>query len=171
VRFVTIILSLSYLYKPKAPYKQRIKDGHILREFGKFHEKEGTGIKDASKLPFPREVILESFCREYLWEEDEDMQCTMRNMVTYLADYQEGVGVENLDMMGGIYGNNYMDELKKFPDEEQMKLFAEKILSKENVEKEKKYEEFKKLVDRDRDIFHDKMVTFHLDLNRHPKKT
>jgi hypothetical protein len=46
-----------------------------------------------------------------------------------------------------------------------------KILSKENVEKEKKYEEFKKLVDRDRDIFHDKMVTFHLDLNRHPKKT
>jgi hypothetical protein len=77
--------------------------------------KMGSDIMDASKLPFPREVILESFCREYLWEEDENMQCTMRNMVTYLADYQEGVGVENLEMMGGIYGNNYMDELKKFP--------------------------------------------------------
>ncbi len=41
-----------------------------------------------------------------------------------------------------------------------MKLFAEKLLSKENVEYEKKYNEFKKLVDRDRGFFHDKIVNF-----------
>jgi hypothetical protein len=171
-----LLYALSYLYKPKEEYKLKLKDNYVIKEFAKCHEKNGTGIKDASKLPFPREEILLSLIRRWKIEEDEKQREWLECGGIYLAYYQEGVGVEDLYIAGmdmdkymkeiGMDMDKYMKEkgmdmeecmkkLEKFPKEWEGKamLIAEKLHSDEVKEHRKKWEHFNKLCDKDRIIF------------------
>ena len=158
-RELTLLYGLSYLYKPKDKYKQRMFDGRVLRQFSECNGRKGSDIRDVSKLPYPREVILDSFCREYpLEEDDEKYRNSMKIMVMELGDYQEGVGVEDLSMMG-FDGKRFSDELNKFPKEKQPELFMDKLENKNTGEQRNKYKSFKKSCDRDKESFYNKMIT------------
>ncbi len=164
-----LLYALSYLYKPKEECKQRMRDTYVIKEFAKCIEKsarDSGDIKDASKLPFPREEILLSLIRRWKIEEDEKQREWLECGGIYLAYYQEGVGVEDLYTAGmdmdkymkeiGMDMVKDMKELEKIPKEEREgkgMLFAKKLDSDEVNEHRKKWEHFNKLCEKDRIIF------------------
>ena len=158
-----LINALSVLHKPIERYEQRMMDFHITREYGKCMERDnkfGSDIKDASKLPFPREVILESLCRLYS-EKDNAERGVAKTGILMLADYQEDVGEDlwpdGFDILKDV--SEWNDDLT----EEQQELITQKALQnfKENEsgfeEKRKKWELFDKLRKRDIKIFFEKI--------------
>jgi hypothetical protein len=156
---------LSYLYKPKEEYKLKLRDNYVITEFGKYIQKsarDGGEIKDVSKLPFPRESILGSLIREWKVAENQEEKDILERGGYYLAFYQEGVGVEDLHMIGmdtdkymkeiGMDMVKDMKELEKIPKEEREgkgMLFAKKLDSDEVKENKKKWEHFNKLCEKD----------------------
>ena len=168
-----LLYALSYLYKPKEECKQRMRDTYVIKEFAKCIEKsarDSGDIKDASKLPFPREEILLSLIRRWKIEEDEKQREWLECGGGYLGDYQEGVGVEDLYTAGmdmdkymkeiGMDMEECMKKLEKFPKEWEGKpmLIAEKLHSDEVKEHRKKWEHFNKLCDKDIIIFRGMIV-------------
>ena len=179
-----LLYALSYLYKPKEEYKLRMRDTYVIKEFAKCIEKsarDSGDIKDASKLPFPREEILLSLIRAWRGEEDEKQREWLECGGIYLAYYQEGVGVEDLYTAGmdmdkymkeigmdmdkhmkekGMDMEECMKKLEKFPKEWEGKamLIAEKLHSDEVKEHRKKWEHFNKLCDKDIIIFRGMIV-------------
>jgi len=137
-------------------------DLSIIAAFGKCMEEDDGGfntIKDVKKLPYPKEVILESFCRQFSIEKNDKLRDHMKVGLLFLAYYQEGVGVENLQY-GGFNLPREAKDLSKFSEEEQRR-FAEQLISKINFkevdEEKKKYERFKKLCEKDQKMFYDKI--------------
>ncbi len=146
-----LLYALSYLYIPKEEFSQRMRDNYRLKEFGKCcvkSAKDGGDIKDVSKLPFPSEVILESLMREWKIAENQKEKDILESAGYSLAFYQEGVGLEDLHMVG--MDTEKMEELSK---EEDGMLFAKKLDSDEVKEHRKKWEHFNKLCEKDRIIF------------------
>jgi hypothetical protein len=161
----SLFLALSYLYKPKEEYKLKLKDNYVIKEFAKCcvkSAKDGGDIKDVSKLPFPSEVILESLMREWKIAENQKEKDILESAGFDLAFYQEGVGLENLHMVGmdtdkymketGMDKVKDMKEFEKIPKEEREgkgMLFAKKLDSDEVKEHRKKWEHFNKLCEKD----------------------
>ena len=146
-----LLYALSYLYKPKEEFSQRMRDNHRIKEFEKCcvkSAKDGGDIKDVSKLPFPSEVILESLMREWKIAENQKEKDILECAGFDLAYYQEGVGLEDLHMVG--MDTEKMEELSK---EEDGMLLAKKLDSDEVNEHGKKWEHFNKLCEKDRIIF------------------
>ena len=98
----SILILWSTLFKPKKEFRERIYRNFILTEFGKYCEKNplGATIRDTSKLPYPKDVLFDAFCKEYPLEKDEKMQSIMRCMVMELSRFQEGIGQEDLHATG-----------------------------------------------------------------------
>jgi len=143
----SLFLALSYLYKPKEEYKLKLKDNYVIKEFAKCcikSAKDGGDIKDVSKLPFPSEVILESLMRKWKIAENQKEKDILESAGYSLAFYQEGVGLEDLHMVG-------MDTEKteEFSKEEDGMLLAKKLDSDEVKEHRKKWEHFNKLCEKD----------------------
>jgi hypothetical protein len=146
-----------------------MRDNYRLKEFGKCcvkSAKDGGDIKDVSKLPFPSEVILESLMREWKIAENQKEKDILESAGYSLAFYQEGVGLEDLHMVGmdtdkymketGMDKVKDMKEFEKIPKEEREgkgMLFAKKLDSDEVKEHRKKWEHFNKLCEKDRIIF------------------
>jgi hypothetical protein len=137
-------------------------DISVISAFGKCMEEDNGGfstIKDVVKLPYQKEVILKSICRQFPIKKNYVLRDHMKAGLLYLASYQEGVGVEDLHP-GGFDFSHHAKDLDKFSKEEQLK-FTEKLLSKMNFkeidEQKKKYDRFNKLCEEDQKIFYDKI--------------
>ncbi len=146
-----LLYALSYLYIPKEEFSQRMRDNYRLKEFGKCcvkSAKDGGDIKDVKKLPFLKETILESLMREWKIAENQKQKDILECAGLDLAYYQEGVGLEDLHMVG--MDTEKMEELSK---EEDGMLLAKKLDSDEVNEHRKKWEHFNKLCEKDRIIF------------------
>ncbi len=142
---------LSYLYKIKKEHKQRLWDDYKIKEFGTCladSARDDSHIKDVSKLPFPKNEIIESLTREWKRAKGHDRKEILETGAYHLAFYQEGVGVEDL-YMTGMDTKKYMKEVEKFPKEEQGMLLVKKLNSEEVKEHKKKWEHFNKLCEKD----------------------
>ena len=159
-----LINALSYLYKPKEGNEQMMMDFHITREFGKCMERDnkmGSDIMDASKLPFPREVILESLCKLYSEHNNDAERGVTKMGILSLANYQEDVGEDlwpaGFDILKDAPKFEEFDDLT----DEQKELIAQKTIQNFNKseveEKRKKWERLDKLRKRDIKIFYEKI--------------
>jgi hypothetical protein len=110
--------------------------------------RDGGHIKDVSKLPFPKNEILESFTREWKRAEGQDRKQVLETGAYFLAFHQEGVGAEDL-YMAGMDTKKYMEEVENFPKEEQGMLLAKKLTSDEVKEHKKRWEHFNKQCEKD----------------------
>ena len=74
----------------------------VIASFGKCMEEDDSFVvfKDVKKLPYPREVILKSLCRQISITKNDKLCEQMKVGLLFLASYQEGVGDENLYMSG-----------------------------------------------------------------------
>ena len=106
---LSTVYLLSYLYKPKEQYKQRMFDEYVITEFRKLDVTWKYTIRDVEKLPYPREVILGSLIRKWKVAEDQEEKDILERGGYSLAFYQEGVGVEDLHMIG-MDTDKYMKE-------------------------------------------------------------
>ena len=98
-----LLHGLSYLYKPKEESSQRMRDNYRITEFQKCIKNsviDSSDIKDVKKLPFLRESILGSLIREWKIAENQKAKDILESAGYSLALYQEGVGVEDLCMIG-----------------------------------------------------------------------
>ena len=140
----------------------------VIASFGKCMEEDEdlTVFKDVKKLPYPREVILESLCRQISITKNDKLFDHMKVGLLFLASYQEGVGDENLHMGGfdirqllGSAKEFTPEQIRELPAEEASKLmknFTEKFTeNSEAIEHQKKqYEHFKKLCEKDQEEFY-----------------
>ena len=141
----------------------------VIASFGKCMEEDDSFVvfKDVKKLPYPREVILKSLCRQISITKNDKLCEQMKVGLLFLASYQEGVGDENLYRIGSDIqqliektAKEYTPEqLRELPADETskiMKKFIEK--STENSEaiehQKKKYEHFNKLCEKDQVEFY-----------------
>jgi hypothetical protein len=109
----------------------------IVSEFGAFLESNqptpGT-VADASKLPFPKDVIKESLVKCIKAEKDPQMKEVFQSAYIMLADWQEGVGETNV----GLDVTNFDPTLSSDDD---MKKLANQIISQS-----KGFDKWKKIV-------------------------
>jgi hypothetical protein len=141
----------------------------VIASFGKCMEEDDSFVvfKDVKKLPYPREVILKSLCRQISIIKNDKLCEQMKVGLLFLASYQEGVGDENLYMSGfdiqqliGKTAKEYTPEqLRELPAEETSKIakkFTENFTeNSEAIEhQKKKYEHFKKLCEKDQVEFY-----------------
>ena len=137
----------------------------VIASFGKCMEEEESFVvfKDVKKLPYPREVILKSLCRQISITKNDKLCDQMKVGLLFLASYQEGVGDENLYMSGFNIQQLIEKTAKEYPPEQLRELPAEetsKIMKKftENSEaiehQKKKYQHFKKLCEKDQVEFY-----------------
>ena len=140
----------------------------VIASFGKCMEEDDSFVvfKDVKKLPYPREVILKSLCRQISITKNDKLCDQMKVGLLFLASYQEGVGDENLYMSGFDIqqliesAKEYTPEqLMELPAEEKSKIaknFTEKFIdNSEAIEhQKKKYEHFKKICEKDQEEFY-----------------
>ena len=120
-------------------------------------------FKDVKKLPYPREVILKSLCRQISITKNDKLCDQMKVGLLFLASYQEGVGDENLYMSGFNIqqliektAKEYTPEqLRELPAEETSKIMKKFTENSEAIEhQKKKYQHFKKLCEKDQVEFY-----------------
>lgn len=142
----SILILWSTLFKPKEEFRDRIYRNFILTEFGKYCEKNplGATIRDASKLPYPKDLLFDAFCKEYPLEKDEKMQTIMRCMVMELSRFQEGVGEEDLHATG-------IDVTKLDLKNLDAMAVAKQIASKDD--EINKYRELSKLAEKEAEVY------------------
>lgn len=124
-------------------------------------------IKDVNKLPYPREVILESICRQFPKYKKSPMGDHMEVAIMHLAAYQEGVGVEDLTLTDPAVNTNKLRQTlkdsEKFSQKEQFEFtleVAQKITSYRYSDNKKKYDYFDKLREEDEKLFLEKLGAY-----------
>jgi hypothetical protein len=141
----------------------------VIASFGKCMEEDDSFLvfKDVKKLPYPREVILKSLCRQISITKNDKHCEQMKVGLLFLASYQEDVGDENLYMSGFDKQQLIKESAKEYTPEQLrelsaeetskfMKKFTEKFTdNSEAIEhQKKKYEHFKKLCEKDQEEFY-----------------
>jgi hypothetical protein len=118
----------------------------IIKTFGSFIEKNPplpTRIEDVNVLPYPKDKILDSLMVEIAFAQTEEECDHLEGGAVFLAQYQEGVGIEALEMLG-------LDIAKlseaKTPEEIQRQAIQIAEASKKN---EGRFEAFNQLVETD----------------------
>ena len=128
-----------------------VSDDDIVSAYGDFisENHQVDLIWDVSKLPYPKEIIKDALIRVYARETTaQDKQKAIGVCFTYLSQFQEGVGDEDL-------GNNLLGIQKLLDAEEAGHINDEQLqtLLKEEHEKTDKnkvlYEKFDKLVQKE----------------------
>jgi len=109
---IAFILGLFIGTKIKKPEDQRAASDSnklsseiekIIQDFGAFIEQHGplpTRIEDVSCLPYPKQKILNALIATAAYTDDVKMRDSLETGAMLLAQYQDGVGNQPLEMMG-----------------------------------------------------------------------
>ena len=82
---------------------QQPSDRKIVEDYGIFVQRDAplpTRIEDASVLPHAKNVIMDAIFREMARAKNDDIREFLKIGAIFLAQFQQGVGHEPLEMLG-----------------------------------------------------------------------
>lgn len=124
----------------------------IVAEFAEFVENNSCAdIRDASVLPYSKDVILEAFYSLFETELDKQRLTILLSCIQLIPDFQEGVGDTPLYILG-VNPKDY-ESISTMGDED-LATLANKIASEPNKDKR---EYFIRLAVQEKQVIHDRV--------------
>lgn len=144
--------SAAALYKPTERLRERERNREIILDFIEAFPEDPSGIYDISKLPHPKNIILENLHKEYQGNSNER---TKKNLLfcawEVLPRYQPGVGKKDMPSIMTLF-NPILEKCKN--GELNPFEFAKKICETDD----KRFKEYEKIIIKEEKFNYDLLV-------------